>query len=255
MNSYETECENAAAAAVETERAAKRLAAAAKAMTKAAAEGNHTKLRQSVAAVAEAAEGATRAARAAGGAWSHTDEEVGTYLSTGYEDELIAAAARQGVTLSRLDDRLAAFPVVVQMMANQRSVRVDNVRLASLRPSFVAERIKAQQKKASTRPDRFIEVLFKAYERLVDGDVGRGVTMAAIYDLLTILPDAKRSYGKAEFARDVFLLDTSTVHETKKGQRVSFPAATGTKGGSAFVVVPPDGMPKHYYGLRFEEPR
>lgn len=255
MNSYEAACGHAAAAALEAERAAKRLVAASKAMAKAAAEGNHAKLRQSTVAVADAAGAAAHSARAAADAWDHTDEEVGAYLADGYEAELIANASQQGVNLSRLDDRLAAFPVVVQVLPNQRSVRLDTTRLASLRPSVVAERIKAQQKKASTKPDRFIEVLFKAYERLVDGDIGRGVTMAAVHDLLTILPDAKRSYGKAEFARDVFLLDSSPVHETKKGHRVSFPAATGTKGGSAFVVVPPDGMPKHYYGLRFEAPR
>lgn len=255
MNTYEGACAQAEDTAAELEKAAKRLVAAARSLSKAAAEGNHAKLRQTVAAVADAAAAADVQARAAAGAWTHGDDEIATYLSDGYEQELIDAAAAQGVTLSRLDDRLAAFPVVVQVLPNQRSVRLDTTRLATLRPSVVAERIKAQQKKASTKPDRFIEVLFKAYSTLVDGEIGRGVTMAAVHDLLTILPDAKRSYGKAEFARDVFLLDTSSVRETKKGHRVSFPAATGTKGGSAFVVVPPDGMPKHYYGLRFEEPR
>lgn len=255
MNTYEGACAQAEEVAAELEKAAKRLAASAHALAKAAAEGNHAKLRQSVSAVSDAAAVAGERARAAVGAWPHTDEEIATYLADGYEQELIDAAAAQGVTLSRLDDRLAAFPVVVQVLPNQRSVRLDTTRLAALRPSLVAERIKARQKKASTKPDRFIEVLFKAYATLVDGEIGRGVTMAAVHDLLTILPDAKRSYGKAEFARDVFLLDTSPVRETRRGHRVSFPAATGTKGGSAFVVVPPDGMPKHYYGLRFEEPR
>lgn len=255
MDSYENACRRAADAAIEAERAAKRLVAATRAMAKAAAEGNHTKLRQSAAAVGEAAGSASDASRAASQAWSHSDDEVTNYLAGGYEDELITAASTQGVTLSRLDDRLAAFPVVVQVQPGARSVRLDTTRLVSLRPSVVTERIKAQQKKTSTKPERFIEVLFKAYEQLVGGDIGKGVTMAAVHDLLTILPDAKRTYGKAEFARDVFLLDASSVQTTKKGHRVSFPAATGTKGGSAFVVVPPDGMPKHYYGLRFEEPR
>lgn len=255
MDSYEGACHRATGAAIEAEKAAKKLVAAARTMGKAAAEGNHAKLRQAAAAIRESAGEAATTARAASESWSFSDDEVVGYLTHGYEDELIAAARDQGVTLSRLDDRLAAFPVVVQVQPGARSVRLDTTRLASLRPSVVTERIKAQQKKTSTKPERFIEVLFKAYEQLVRGDIGKGVTMAAVHDLLTILPDAKRTYGKAEFARDVFLLDASSVQTTKKGHRVSFPAATGTKGGSAFVVVPPDGMPKHYYGLRFEEPR
>ena len=254
MDSYEETCALAEDAGREVEKSARRLVTASKGMAKAAQEGNPARLAQTTEQLQTLLDEVSAAVATARSAARFTDEDIGAYLDHGYQAELITEAARAGVTLSPLDDRLAAFPVVVQIQAKNHVLKLDNTRLTGLRPSYVVGRIRAQQRKASTKPEAFIEVLFNTYRRLVGTEIGRGVTMAEVHSLLTLLPESKRSYGKAEFARDVFLLDTSAVTTTRSGHRVTFPASTGTKGGgSAFVVVPPDGMPKHYYGLRFEE--
>ncbi|HUP82324.1 MAG TPA: hypothetical protein VM260_27470, partial [Pirellula sp.] len=74
------------------------------------------------------------------------------------------------------------------------------------------------------------------------------------YDALTVLPDARASYSKADFIRDVHLLATSAVRQTSTGATVVVTGATGAVGNAnAFVVVPPTGMPVYYSGIRFED--
>jgi len=254
VDSYEQACGVAEAAATDLESATKLLQRAAKAMAKASAEGASSKIRQATVAVAEAAKLVQAAAGSAEQAWPYSDDDVSDYLESGYEAELIAAAADIDVVITPLDDRLAAFPVVVQILGRQPAVRLDANRQVGLRPTFLAKRVADQQRKPSIKPEAFIETLYKAYTRVVAGASGSGATLADVYDTLTILPEARKTYSKAEFARDVFLLHSSGLARTRNGATVTFPAATGTKGGSkSFVVVPPDGMPKHYYGLRFEE--
>ncbi len=253
MRLFEDVCAKAGAVATEMEDAAKQLQRAARAMGKAALEGNPAKMRQAMTQVRQASDESGRVGAKIDQDWPLSDEDVTAYLEKGFVNELIAATKSLGITLSRLEDRLAAFPVIVQILPTQRAVRLDAIRLTSLRPSVVAERIRTQIKKARSRPEQFIEILFKTYKLVSDGRADKGVTLVDVYDALTLLPDARRSYSKAEFARDVYLLDTSRVRVTNSGATVSFPSATGTRGASrTLLVVPPDGMPKYYYGLRFQ---
>lgn len=253
MPSYEAVFQNAEAVATELATVAAKLQRFSRAMGKAAVEGSPAKIRQAIDQIQQAAGEVERLKSIASEAWSFSDEDVRAHLDNAYTDELIAATKSLGIKLTRLEDRLAAFPVVVQILPNQRAIRIDAARVTSLRPSAVAKRIEDQIKKSRIRPERFIEILYKGYQ-LVSGEKGgSGVPLVEIYDALTLLPDARDSYSRAEFARDVYLLATSDVRATKSGATASFPAATGTRGGkSTLTVVPPSGMPKYYYGLRFE---
>ncbi|MGI8980892.1 MAG: hypothetical protein ACR2FY_16815 [Pirellulaceae bacterium] len=221
-------------------------------MGKAAAEGSPAKLRQLIEQIQVAAGEVEKVTCKVCQSWSDSDEDVSEHLKGGYTDELIAATKSLGISLTRLDDRLAAFPVVVQILPKQRAVRIDKIRLTSLRPSTVAKKIESQIKKSHIRPEQFIEILHKCYQFVGGEKKGGGVPLVEIYDALTMLPDARESYSRAEFARDVYLLDNSRVRSTKSEARVSFPSGTGTRGGKSITVVPPSGMPKYYYGLRFE---
>ena len=50
-----------------------------------------------------------------------------------------------------------------------------------------------------------------------------------IYKLFTSLPGSSRGYTPTDFARDLYLLDTSGLTSLKSGATVSFPASTGTR--------------------------
>ena len=75
----------------------------------------------------------------------------------------------------------------------------------------------------------------------------------SLFDLLTLFPDTQKDYGRAEFTRDLYLLDRSRVVETRAGARLELSASTGTKGLAAKLlqIVGEDGVPKVYFGISF----
>jgi hypothetical protein len=73
-----------------------------------------------------------------------------------------------------------------------------------------------------------------------------------VYEALTLMPEVRKEYAESDFGRDLFFLDRSGTTTTKSGAQVSFPTATGTKGGGrVFSFVAPDGEVITYYGIRF----
>ena len=255
MPLFEDHCKNAEANATDVENLAKQMLRAAKALKKAAAEGSPNKIRAAALQVDEAVNKVGKVEPTTNRAWPLSDSELTDLLDGPYVDQLIGAASAAGVPMSRLDSgRLAAFPVIVHVLSSQRAIRLDGARLTGLRPSVVVEVIRSKLKKPHSHPDKFIEVLFKAYQLVVGENLERGTTLLNVYDALTLLPESRNNYGKAEFTRDVYELELSSVRRTKSGAAVSFPSATGTKSKSETLqIISPEGMPKYYYGIRFEK--
>lgn len=251
ITSLEMACRSAEEASQAVSKAAKRLDRAARALEQAARTGDLAKLAKGAgeldSAIGESGEAFMRARRA----WPYGEGEIAAYLSGPFGDELARTALGAGLKLSRLDDRWTAFPVVLEVLAKARAVRIDGKRLTSLRPSAIVDQIRKRQAIQGGKPERFIEMLYSAYRAL--GQT-RGVHLQDIYDLLTILPEAKAGYSRADFARDVYLLESSPVRTTKDGKTLSFMGATGVKGSAkVLTVIPPDGMPKHYHAILFSE--
>jgi hypothetical protein len=101
--------------------------------------------------------------------------------------------------------------------------------------------------------DAFLEVLYQAY-CLIGGnkEMGTTVLLAQIYKALTILPMLRDEYDKNDFARDLLMLDRSSIRTTKTGLSFSLPAATGTKGSKdIFTSIGPDGEPVTFYAITF----
>lgn len=252
MSEIEKACAEAESAAVAIVKAAKDLERIATRLQRAAGEGNHAAIKAASAELVDAFTVLQAKSRDIETLWPFDDDRLTEYLESRYREDLIRCAGEAGVTVSELDDRLAAFPVVIQIQPGTRSLRIDRVRVLSLRPSRAVAEIKKRQASPGTRPHQFIETLFRAYVHSA-GRSNSGATLDDLYEVLTLHPETRKSYSRAEFARDVFNLDSSGVRETRGGASAAFIGATGVKSGRGFVVIPPDGKPKHYYGVKFEE--
>jgi len=183
-------------------------------------------------------------------------DHLSNYLEKSFGSELISQSSILGLQVDRLEDRFVAFPVIIQVQPKSCSIKINGKRSAGIRPSYVAQQIKELQSKPGTKPEQFNELLFSAACYVSRENVSvSGVYLDDVYEILTIHPDAKKSYSRADFARDLFILDTSDVSQTRHGLVRSFPAATGTKGATSkvFTVVGPDRHPRHYLMVRFAE--
>ncbi len=189
--------------------------------------------------------------------------DIDTYLNSGnFVKEILSTAEQKGVRIFERDDRLYSYPVLVRVLASERSVLIDKAREKRIRPTVLVNRLKELQKKPPRfRPEAFLEALHEAYQKALrikgsrdknSPDTGEVVALVDIYDLLTLLPGQSREYSRQEFARDIYLLDRSGVGDTKDGSRLSLPASTGTKISSrTFNVINEYGEEKRYYGIAF----
>jgi hypothetical protein len=189
--------------------------------------------------------------------------DIEGYLSSGeFAKELIECARKQGVNIREQDELLYCYPSLVRVIPGVQCVKIDKVKEARLRPSVLVALLKAiQQRPVRFRPDRFLESLYEAYQLLNPPQkgklvhVGKTIRLLRVYEVLTLLPGEANDYTKAEFARDLYLLDRSGVTKTRKGADVDFPASTGTKVPSATItVITENGREKTYYGISFDAP-
>ncbi len=115
-----------------------------------------------------------------------------------------------------------------------------------------------QQRPPRFRPEAFLASLYEAYRRLNPPQRGlltrasRVVRLLQIYDLVTILPGQSREYTKAEFARDIYLLDRSGVTKTRNGAVVALHAGSGRE--PRIQVITEKGGEKFYFGISFQTP-
>jgi hypothetical protein len=261
-----SDTERAANAAV---RAANRLLAAAKQMQKAAQEGDISRLRRTTESLDNAAVVARQEVSNAVGAWPFSPQAEEEYLQQSYEDELLSVAKKEQLQIYQRDNSLICFPSILRITPSDKAVRIDRKRMAAIRPtSLVAALKKNQEKKSGFRSERFLESLYQGYRKSVGDNrqgmltgnnlVGPVVRLSQIYEMFTLLPGSAREYGRADFTRDLYLLDSSGVSKTRTGATVSFPASTGTRTPNQqniFSFVSPEGRVVNYYGIQFTEER
>jgi hypothetical protein len=242
------------AAGVATKSAAA-LVSALKQLQKAAADGELGALHKAAERVMAAVKPVCQEVENAVAAWPFSPDAEERYLREAYVDELLGTAQAEGVPVQRLDDGYLLHPSVLRILPAERSVTIDRKRVPVVRPSRLLRKLKViQSAKPMIGSEQFLELLHRAYRLLAEKQYGRTISLAAIYETLTLMPGSAASYGQTEFARDLFLLDRSGVTKTKAGATISLPASTGTKGArGTFSFVSPDGEPVTYYGIRFLE--
>jgi hypothetical protein len=254
-DTFEEAFSGSEAAATAVIKATMLVTAAAKQMQKAAREGDIGKLQKLAEQIVSANDNSRQAVANAKSSWPFSPEDAQEYLSSAYESELIAEANKIGLTIYSSDGRLLAYPSILQVLPRDLSVRIDRKKSSGIRPSQLAKALLANQsKKPNFAIAPFIEAVYNAYKILVGKDSSNPVIhLEDIYRVFTALPGIAREYGKADLARDIFMLDRHNAMETKDGSWLTLPASTSIKGGakSAFTFVSPEGEVMTYNGIRF----
>jgi hypothetical protein len=176
--------------------------------------------------------------------------ESGSFLT-----ELSAAAAAAGVTLVQRDGRITAYPVVLRLEPRTLGVRVGRKLERRLRPSVLARQLKAlQQRSGRFNARSFLDRLLRGYAVLAPSwRTGEGplVELAALHDVLTLLPAAAADYPMEEFLVDLLRLDREPDARSGRGHRFELGGSTGTKGAKRLTVFDEAGAQHDYYAVRF----
>lgn len=262
MDSFEQGFRNTERSAGITLESAKVLVNLIKQLQRAAKEGNITNLKKSQQKLAEQMSELQQAVVNARDSWPFDESEEEQYLSDGFATELQQAGTESELQIFERDGRLIVHPAIVRIMSAERAVRVDKRKVSTIRPSYLVDLlIKNQQKPGRFAAGRFLEALHGVYLELVKQDsvnkkikfeAGPVVQLTRIYKLFTSLPGSSREYSTADFARDLYLLDTSGLTTTKSGVTYSFHASSGTRSSSGQLsFIGPDGSDVRYYGIQF----
>lgn len=262
MSTFEEGFVAAEVAADEAEAAARTLAATARRLRRAAQDGAVAKLRREAHLLTEALSTVDESVARAAAAWPFDDGEASAYMGERYADELRSAAASIGLNVSARDEALVCSPSILRLLPAESALKIDGKKRSAIRPSKLAADLRAIQHrmrpKSEAQQQRFLEALYKAFKVLRGKrsdplfDETRVVPLAEVYAVFTSLPGSTTQYTKTDFARDIYLLDSSSVATTKSGARVSFTGSVRRSSG-IYSFVDRNGNVIRYYGLQFTE--
>lgn len=232
---------------------------AAKALVNAARMGDLAAIEKSLTEIERSAQALQVQQRNTREGWSF---DAARYVRSGaYLDELKVVAADAGLTLHEQNGRIFSYPVLLRILESDIALTIDRKKTRTMRPSYLA----ALLKKANVQPPKFrvepfLKALYAAYgwagheEGRTPGELrGPTLELAKLYEILVLFPGQAKEYSRQEFARDLYLLDSSGVRETAGGFQFSLHASTGTRGNQAklFEIVDRDGARKTYYAISF----
>ncbi len=263
MGSFEQAFSDVERAAASTAKSAADLGKLAKALEKAAKDGNIAAIKRAQARLDNALNALRQETANAVAAWPLQEAEEEAYLRDGYAAELRSIADGKGLNIYEQDGRLISSPSVLQVLPGSRAVRIDRKQVSNIRPSHLAEvLIKNQKTPPRFQSGRFLESLYDTYKLVIETPVAplsenRQEVVAPlekIYQAFTSLPGSDREYGRMDFARDIYQLDSQGLRQTRSGMKVDFPASTGARSSrGVFSFVDSHGRVISYYGIRFSK--
>jgi hypothetical protein len=223
----------------------------------AAASGQMRELRRALDAVQAMASDVVKRVGTAVAAYDV--DEVDMLASGAYAKELLAAAETADVAMYAEDDRLLCYPSIVRVLPGEAALEIDRKRARGIRPSIVvAQLAKAQRAGPRFKPAPFLASLVGAYDLVVAGQgktPGAVVRLLDVYGALTLLPGQSRDYTRAEFARDLYLLDQSGETAGPGGRRLRWAASSGTRQAGVLTTVAMSGQQQRYWGIAVESGR
>ncbi len=222
----------------------------------AAASGHARELRRALAAAADLAGDLQQALDDA--ARSYDLDEVEYLASGAYAAELLASAAKAGISMFIEDERLLCYPSIVRVVPSDLALEIDRRRVRGLRPSVVVAALqKAQNSGPKFKSAPFLASLLAAYDHvaaLQGKQPGAVVRLLDLYSVLTLLPGQTREYTKPEFTRDLYLLDQSGAKTVGSTERVlRWAASSGTRMAGVLSTVAKSGQQQHYWGIAFDQ--
>ena len=178
------------------------------------------------------------------------------YFPDVFLQELLEAATAKGLTMFAQDGKLYSYPLLVRIRASERAVQIGKQTERGIRPSALASKLRQLQlRPARFKPSDFLGLLYRAYLHCAGSGDSAVLTLAEIYEVLTLMPGSAREYTRDDFARDLYMLDRSGVTRLDNGTEFRFSASTGTRNtASTFVSIAEDGSEKRYYGIGFARP-
>ncbi|MBV8997363.1 MAG: hypothetical protein JO287_27535 [Pseudonocardiales bacterium] len=192
-------------------------------------------------------------ARVGAAATAYDVDDVDLLASGAYAKELLAAAEAAGVAMFAEDDRLLCYPSIVRVLGGDLALEIDRKRARGIRPSVVvAQLARAQRAGPRFKPAPFLASLVGAYDLVVAGQgkpPGAVVRLLDVYNALTLLPGQSRDYTRAEFARDLYLLDQSGETAAPGGRRLRWAASSGTRQAGVLTTVAMSGQRQRYWGI------
>lgn len=217
----------------------------------AAGRGQLRDLRRALSAATAQAEQTARATESTAAAFDLDEEE---HLASGtYAKELLEAAAQHNVAIYEADDRLVCYPSLIKVLPGDAAVEIDRRREKRLRPSVLVGLLAAAQARPPRfQPEPFLESLAAAYDlvrRREQQREGSVVRLVDVWSVLTLLPGQQRDYTRPEFARDLYLLDSSGVTTAKSGLRLRWHASSGTRDSGTLTTVAQTGQQQRYWGI------
>jgi hypothetical protein len=154
------------------------------------------------------------------------------------------------------DDRFLCYPSIVRVLPGDLALEIDRKKARGIRPSVVvAQLAKAQRAGPRFKPAPFLASLVGAYDLVVAGqgkEPGAVVRLLDVYNALTLLPGQSRDYTRAEFARDLYLLDQSGETAGPGGRRLRWAASSGTRQAGVLSTVAMSGQQQRYWGIAIE---
>ena len=222
-----------------------------------AAGGQLRELRRALDAASTLARDLAVTAKRTAGSFDVDEQE---YLTSGsYAKELLGLAAARGVAMFEADERLLCYPSLVRVLPGDAAVEIDRRREKRLRPSVLVGLLEAGQSRPPRfRPEPFLESLAAGYElvRTRDGKRdGAVLRLVDVWGVLTLLPGQGRDYTRPEFARDLYMLDSSRAMVTKSGRTLRWHASSGTRGSGTLTTVAQTGQQQLYWGISFADGR
>jgi hypothetical protein len=220
-----------------------------------AERGQLRDLRRALNAAAALAGDAARAAADAGASFAFDEQK---HLESGsYAQELLGEAATQGVKMFEADERLLCYPSLIKVLPGDAAVEIDRRRERRLRPSVLVALLAATQTRPPRfRPKPFLESLKSGYDLVRSQKQQRDaavVRLVDVWSVLTLLPGQQRDYTRAEFARDLYLLDSSAVETVASGRTLRWHASSGTRGSGTLTTVAQTGQRQLYWGISFTD--
>jgi len=143
------------------------------------------------------------------------------------------------------------------VLPGDAAVEIDRRREKRLRPSVLVALLAASQGRPPRfRPQPFLESLASGYDLVRSQKQHRGgavVRLVDVWGVLTLLPGQQRDYTRAEFARDLYLLDSSGIATTRSGRGLRWHASSGTRGSGTLTTVAQTGQQQLYWGISFPD--